>query len=497
MKRILLLFAALLVSGCGQLNSNIQPTIAGSEVSEVFDGAGYPVEVCDASYVGKSANCALYGSGSSQIIRGNVISDGKLYLGGGLLIGSDGRIKAAGCNLPQEAAIILDCHGSLISAGFINLHEHIDFSYQQPLHPPTLKWKHRHEWRRLSADQRGFDGDAPKDNVIKTEVSERAMLRHALSGSTAISGAKNYRAFLRNLKLLDGQLGTPSGNPIKDKTFPLNDLESMQWLTAPCDATQSNTIEFDKDSPYIPHVGEGTNDGARFEVDCVLDAIKNKTTPNAFIHGVAIDDAQTERLKTQQVSVVVSPRSNLQLYGATAPLAKLKAAGINLAMGTDWSPSGSLSELDEARCLARYNRDGLNSIFSWSDIHRMMTENGAKAVGLQGQIGKLAVGEYADIVILDSAGLRSLGEVLENSALKETIAVFIGGRAASFPSAWVGWLPVLDICAPDPRDLCSQQRMVCGANAQRTLTQLLQQSTYTIDDAKICTPQPTDDCVAI
>jgi cytosine/adenosine deaminase-related metal-dependent hydrolase len=443
----------------------------------------------------------LSGSGSSQIIRGNVISDGKLYLGGGLLIGNDGRIKAAGCNLPQEAAVTLDCPGSVISAGFINLHEHIDYSFQQPPNPPTLKWKHRYEWQKLSATERGFDYWTPNKEANPEEwgaVSERAMLRHALSGSTAISGAKDFRAFLRNLKLVNGPLATPFGNLVLDSTFPIWS-KSKQWLNVPCDEAQIRSIEsnISNDNPYIPHVGEGTNDGARFEVDCVLDAIQNKTSPNAFVHGVAIDDAQIERIKTQQVSVVVSPRSNFQLYGATAPLVKLKAAGINLAIGTDWSPSGSLTQLDEARCLARYNRDSLNGVFSWSDIHRMLTENGAKAVGLKGQIGKLAVGEYADIVILDSAGRRRLDEVLENSALKETIAVFIGGRAASFPSAWAGKLPVLDNCDPDPRDLCGQQRMVCGANAQRSLTQLLKQPTYTIDDAKICTPQPTDDCVAL
>jgi large repetitive protein len=497
MKRLSLLVTVLLLFGCAHPNN--QPIAVSSVVSEVFDGSGYPVEVCDSSYVGKPANCILSGSGSSQIIRGNVISDGKLYVGGGLLIGSDGRIKASGCKLPQEAAVTLDCPGSLISAGFINLHEHIDYSFQQPPHPPTLKWKHRYEWQKLSAVERGFDYWAPdkkKSPDEWTEVSERAMLRHALSGSTSISGAKDFRAFLRNLKLNTDSLATPYGKPVEDSTFPIWS-ESKQWLTAPCDTTQINAIKFDKDDPYIPHVGEGTNDGARFEIGCVLDAIQNKTTPNAFIHVVAIDDAQIKRLKTQNVSAVVSPRSNLQLYGATAPLSKLRAASVNLSLGTDWSPSGSLTELDEARCLARYNRDSLNGSFTWSDIHRMMTENGAKAVGLQGQIGKLAVGEYADFVILDSAGRHSLGEVLENSALKETIAVFIGGRAASFPSAWVGKLPELDNCSPDPRDLCGQQRTVCGGDSQRSLTQLLQQSTYTIDDTKICVPQPTDDCVAL
>jgi cytosine/adenosine deaminase-related metal-dependent hydrolase len=497
MTRYLLTLTILLVSGCAQVYSNVQSKNVASEISGVFDGSGYPVEVCDSQYAGHPASCTISGSGSSQIIRGNIISNGKIYIGGELLVGDDGHIKAAGCHLPQESAITLDCPGSLISAGFINLHEHIDYSYQQPPHPPTLKWEHRDEWRRLSAAERGFEGDAPKDEEVRIEVSERAMLRHALSGSTSISGAKEYRAFLRNLKLDNGSLATPFGKSVIDSTFPLDDGKSKQWLTAPCTPDQITAIEFNKENPFIPHVGEGINDGARYEVDCVLDAIQTKTTPNAFIHGVAIDDTQVERLKSQKVAVVLSPRSNFQLYGATAPVSKLKEAGVTLAMGTDWSPSGSLTQLDEVRCLARYNHDTLNGLFSWSDMHRMMTENGAKAVGLQGQIGKLAIGEYADIVILDTDGRRSLGDVLENSALHETIAVFIGGKAASFPVAWESKLPTLDKCSLDSRNLCGQTRIVCGADSNHNLNQLLKQATYSIDDTKICTPQPTDDCVEL
>jgi large repetitive protein len=493
MTRLLYTLIALLLSVCILIYLSVRVNIS---PKKIFDGAGYPVEVCNASYVGQQASCSLSGSGSSQIFRGNIISDGRVYIGGELLIANDGRIKAVGCNLPQQDAIVLDCPGSLISAGFINLHEHVDFSYQQPPHPPIRKWKHRYEWQKLSAADRGFDNGAPTDDAVRADVSERAMLRHALSGSTAISGAKDYRAFLRNLKLNNGLLSTPAGNPVLDSTFPIYDA-NKQWLTTPCDVAQINAIKFNKDNPYIPHVGEGTNDGAHFEVDCVLDAINTKTTPNAFIHGIAIDDVQIKQIKSQGVAIVVSPRSNLQLYSATAPMKQLKAAGITMAMGTDWSPSGSLTQLDEARCLARFNLDSLNGLFNWSDLHRMMTENGAKAVGLQGQIGKLAVGEYADIVIFDSMGRRSLGEVLENSALKETIAVFIAGRAASFPNDWDKKLPELENCAYDPRDLCGQKRIICGADVQHSLQQLLMQPTYTIDDAKICTPQPTNDCVTL
>ncbi len=498
MKKLLLLLLALGVAGCAPLMRAPWGGPASERAADLLDGGGYPTEVCDAIYAGRPAACTFSGSGSRQAIRANVISGGRLYIGGTLVIDADGRVQAAGCMPPQATdVVVLDCPGALVSAGFMNLHEHIDYSYQQPATPPMLKWQHRNEWRRLSAAERGFEGDAPKDKTVAAEVSERAMLRHALSGTTAVSGAKNYQAFLRNLKLpsTGTALGTPFGLPLLDSTFPVGDAASMVALPAPCTAQQVAAVRFSPANPFIPHVGEGTNDGARYEVDCVLDAIRGKTTPSAFIHGVAITEPQVTRLKDQGVAVVLSPRSNFQLYGATAPVAALKAAGITLAIGTDWSPSGSLTVLDEARCLERYNRDQLQGLLSASDLHRMMTSQGARAVGLAGQVGALAPGEWADLVILDTEGRRGLGEILARTALPQTLAVLVGGRVASAPIAWAGRLPQLDRCSPDPRDLCGVQRLVCGANAQRPIGQLLQQVTYTLDDSRLCRPQATDDCV--
>jgi hypothetical protein len=148
------------------------------------------------------------------------------------------------------------------------------------------------------------------------------------------------------------------------------------------------------------------------------------------------------------------------------------------------------------RCLARYNHDSLHDLLSPSDLHRMMTSNGARAVGLGGHVGALAAGEWADVVIFDTEGRRSLADILARTALPQTMAVMVGGRIASAPAAWAGQLPQLEHCAPEPRDLCGVQRIVCGANAQRPIVQLLKQPAYTIDDSRLCRPQPTDDCVA-
>lgn len=493
MNKPLLLTLAAALAGCAQLP---KPPVVATPSDSAFDGAGYPVEVCDAAYAGRAAQCTLSGSGDAQRIKGMVLSDGRLLIGGEIRIEADGRVSAVACKVPDQQAVSIDCPGALVSAGFVNLHEHIDYSYQQPAQPPALRWDHRHQWRQLAAAARGFEGDAPKDEAVRTEVSERAMLRHLLGGTTALSGAKDYRAFTRNLKLADGALGVPAGLPVVDNTFPLNDGRSYAVPSAPCSAEDAAKVKFNPASPFVPHVGEGVNPGARFEVDCLLDAVKNKPTPNAFIHGVAIGEAQIERLKTQNVAVVLSPRSNLELYGATAPIASLKRSGVTLALGTDWSPSGSLSMLDEMRCMARYSKQNLSGLLNWSDIHRMATAGGADAIGLKGKIGRLAVGESADLVLIDSQGKTGLAAALEGAALKETLAVFIAGRAAAFPTDWDGKLAAKqERCETDPRQLCGQSRIVCGANPDRPLAKLLAQAVYSIDDARLCRPAATDDCV--
>lgn len=500
---------------------------AGAQTTPMFDGGGYPVVMCNADYIGRQAACTISGNAkpgnakpdnagpdsSHQRFVSNIISDGKIYIGGSMMVAANGRIESVGCatlatapaktpaktpaKAPDTDIKTIDCPGALISAGFVNLHEHIDFSYQPLADAPKQKWQHRHQWRRLNDAERGFEVDAPKDKTVRAEVAERAMLRHALSGTTTLLGSKHYSGFLRNLRRPASTLTAPttptiSTQPVIQSSFPLKDFSSKQWLTAPCSEEIKTSVRQKPDLPYVYHIGEGTNKGAQLEIDCMLNAVKNKRAPNAFIHAIATSKAQAKQLKAQNLAVVLSVRSNLRLYGATAPIGSLKKAGVALAMGTDWSRSGSLTMLDEARCLAR-NTDK-NSLLNAADLHRIMTNNGAKAVGLQDEIGRLAAGQMADLVIFDTQGRNSLAELLASSALQQTIAVFVGGRAANIPPHWLAKLPTLEHCIADPRDLCGQKRVVCGANQSNRLKTILGQQMYSIDDNQICAPAPTNDC---
>lgn len=467
-------------------------TAYAEKMNDDFRGDGYPVTICDKTYTGTSANCEISGHGKALLVKGNLISQDQIYIGGMMLVASDGHISQIGCHVSGRDAVTLNCPGALISPGFINLHEHIEYSYYTPRTLPKKRWLDRNEWRAAPASVRGFEDQKPSDPFLRTVVSERAMLRHLLSGTTALVGAEQYHAFNRNLGISQKFSGSPLMYPVTNKTFP---FESPVPGTLPCGHAQSGEIKFNAANAYVPHVGEGVDQLASCEIDNMLYALKNKKSPTALVHMIPVDKRQIKELKKQQLSIVISPRSNFELYGVTAPIPMLLDSGVNMALGTDWSVTGSLTMLDEMRCLAHYNHQNLNNVLTWADMHRMMTQNAAKATGLQNQLGGLLPGAIADFVIIDTKGSRALGEILKHAALPEIIAVFIEGRGATFPASWTGKLTgTLDNCSVDPRNLCGQSRVICGANSARSLVQLFDTTIYTINDAILCHPQSVDAC---
>ncbi len=462
--------------------------------SHLFNGNGYSVKICNKNYVGQSLNCRFSGKGHFFRVKGNIITGKTILIGGEMLIDINGKIAQIACHIHTPASVVtLDCPGSLISPGFINLHEHIQYSYQRPKQLLNKHWKNRDEWQHVSYEERGFRDEKPVSTSGIAHVSDRGMLRHLLSGTTAIAGAKNTLSFIRNLGLTDDYLGAPNQKIVKSDTFP---LKNIHFSSNNCQLhPHSETMIFDQNHAYLPHVGEGVDASAYCETSIMLNALQDKKTPNAFIHAIALSKQQIKKIKQGGISVVLSPRSNFNLYGVTAPIAQLKKEGINLALSTDWSVSGSLSMLDEMRCFARYNHTRLNDMFLWSDIHQMVTKNAAQAVGLDDQLGELKAGRLADFIVINTEGMRSLSSILNQTTYAQIIAVFISGRGAMFPLHWKKTLPwTLKSCAQDPRNLCGQSRMICGANPKRSLESLLSDKTYQIKDSILCHAESCDQC---
>lgn len=117
-----------------------------------------------------------------------------------------------------------------------------------------------------------------------------------------------------------------------------------------------------------------------------------------IIHGNYLDDDEIDFIArhTERMSVVYCPRTHGYFAHARHPLAKLLAAGVNVALGTDSRASSpDLSLLSEIRYLAHSRPD-----IPPQTVLRMATLGGAIALGREQEVGTLEVGKQPNFCIV-------------------------------------------------------------------------------------------------
>jgi 5-methylthioadenosine/S-adenosylhomocysteine deaminase len=147
----------------------------------------------------------------------------------------------------------------------------------------------------------------------------------------------------------------------------------------------------------------------------------------AAAHCVHLDPGERELLAQFDVAVVHCPRSNALLGCGIAPLAELRAAGLRVGLGTD-SPASTPSfdmfeELRTAVYFARAHERRPNALTA-DEALRLATLEGARALGLDQEIGTLTPGKRADLTVVSLAG--SPYDPVEDP----TAAVVFGGSPA-------------------------------------------------------------------
>jgi 5-methylthioadenosine/S-adenosylhomocysteine deaminase len=135
-------------------------------------------------------------------------------------------------------------------------------------------------------------------------------------------------------------------------------------------------------------------------------------------HGIWLDEEEMDILARSGASVVHNPASNLKLGSGIASIAKLKARGVNVALGTDGGDtSDTYSIFEQMRLAAFLSRIVAEDSQEWItalDALRMGTVNGARAIpAWRGKIGLIKPGYRADIVLLKpSLRLRPLRDIV-------------------------------------------------------------------------------------
>lgn len=117
-------------------------------------------------------------------------------------------------------------------------------------------------------------------------------------------------------------------------------------------------------------------------------------------HCLFLTDADIERIGRARVNVAHIPKGNAT-GGMVAPTPRLRAAGANLALGTDNMHADMVEVMRWALAIARIQVGEVAPEWQPADALAMATANGARAMGLAGSLGTLAAGKLADFVAVD------------------------------------------------------------------------------------------------
>jgi 5-methylthioadenosine/S-adenosylhomocysteine deaminase len=174
-----------------------------------------------------------------------------------------------------------------------------------------------------------------------------------------------------------------------------------------------HALASDHDLPYVLHVyeskvqrvaGELLYGGSLVRHMRQLGVLDERS---CIVHAVWIDEQDIADLADRGATVVHSPAGNLRCGSGQLPYRALLDAGVPLALCTDEATVEDTNNLwNVGRLAALLHKNAGPDYRAWPTAHeivRALTSGGARALRLEGQVGTLAPGARADLLLVDLA----------------------------------------------------------------------------------------------
>ena len=378
----------------------------------------------------------------------------------------DGRVAWLGVSRPPAALLegareVVTSPRSWVFPGLINLHTHSAYNVLPLWYSRRAPFNNRFEWRADDGYRAAVS--APLKALRTTEAQQTLAViseLQAVAGGTTVldkSTRLDANALVQPKIVLCRDIGNPQEIGLERKRrvdsvvdffvpeggvpLPKKDSQGRPLIDAYGRARDAGEL-----GALLVHLAEGrTGFGsgrgvdpysrAEFEAFMHHPALrapeKVKAVPLSVVHGCGLnvtDPAHVRFLRERDISIIWSPVSNLLLYGDTLDAEALIQGGINVALGSDWSPSGSKHVWDEAKFARRFLA-AIGSTISDADIFRMVTVSAARCLGTTA-LGRIEPGAFADLFILESPiDSDSALEVFFSTDDRDVLATIIDGVA--------------------------------------------------------------------
>jgi len=374
---------------------------------------------------------------ASIVIRNATIvtMNDRLDLISGDVVVRDGRIVSVGGNDAGRHSKVIDAGGGYLLPGFIQTHLHLCQTLFRGSADdmPLLEWLNRRVWPleaahnpntlrasvRLAAAELLLTGttsvltmETVHDTDVVFETVAESGLRASI-GKCMMDAAGDAPARLQEQtsRSIDESLGLKkrwdgaANGRLRAAFAPRFAVScSRELLEAVADLSSR------EETLVHTHASE-----SRDEVEVVrrlsggfsnLEYLAHTGLANSRLcaaHCVWATDREQELLAERDVKVLHCPGSNLKLGSGLAPVAEMRARGISVSLGADGAACNNrLDMFEEIRLAATIQavRKAPGALTA-RDALWMATREGARALGLESEIGSIEPGKRADLILID------------------------------------------------------------------------------------------------
>ena len=350
-------------------------------------------------------------------------------------------VNELGERYPQASIERLDAH--VLLPGLINAHGHSPMVLMRGLADdlPLMEWLQEHIW----PTEQAFAGEA-----FVRAGSALAALEMLTGGTTCFNDNYFFPNITAEVVIESGiraVLGLPVMNVptiwadsevgyIERGMSVLDEFEGHErigWAWAPhapytvTDASFERLGELSESMDFRLHLhlletaGEITDSQSQYACHPIERLVRLGLYNHRLIaaHMTQLTPEEIALTADSGVHVLHCPAANMKLASGFCPVDALDNAGVNIAIGTDGAASNNRLDMFAEMRLASLNAKGssLNPVAAPAARSlSMATIQGAKALGLDGDIGSLEVGKQADMIAvnLDEPGTTPVHNVISH-----------------------------------------------------------------------------------
>ena len=356
----------------------------------------------------------------NTLILGNE-GEKDLYIKDGIILGF-----SAPAGFSETDTYTIDGRGKLLIPGLINCHTHTYMSLFRN-YADDLNFDQWLFGKILPAEDKMLPEDAYWCNLlshaemIKTGTTCFAEMHMFKNQSVRALNESGMRAVLAR-GLIGESTGDEAAKSRLDEAFEEKKYaegnDRISFMLGP-HAIYTCGKELLKE---LPHIAKKNDMGLMIHLAEGLTEYKssmenNGLSPTAYLdslgffdiktlaaHCVHVDNEDIKILARKGVSVATNPISNMKLGNGFAPIPEMYKEGVNICVGTDSASSNNSLNMFRELSMLSYVHKGLNKdslCLGAKEIMDFATMGGARAIGLEGEIGSIEPGKKADLVLID------------------------------------------------------------------------------------------------